>query len=551
MNVEKFININWYLERKPYRNHSSYDIFYLRICRDLFTIIDRILSDYGHVIDLNKEDARELAYIFTGYFEDQVNKIGFWNALISLHKAHFGKRLPFFDKKFLEEQEEQYEDILPEDIQYLAYISYLNLITVKDVKPIVLFNSPFLVQVKDAVFDYLEGIEEVLTTDFYEDYLVPEADYIEFKRQLDWFTFNSYLTSTEFERRIAEQMQELIDAKTDQSHLQPLFYTERDRLMCEVPSSFTAFFPADILAAAMRCTDKKKEEIRNLKWRPHGIFHVQGETPIHYRFLHTSTGEEFDVLKNSFNLPLNKALQEYWITTLVGWNNDFYISGFCRQSPYQGEKIYEVNLKRQQSFQKHFKAYRKEVFENALKFREEAERFFGNDFVVFETGYQLQEKLYEFNKWYFNLLANKSNSAAESKPVKFDLPRELLNAKGVALFIPPQDGFQFITKHQQLLHVLETPEADKLTKQEVGEIMNLLSDDSVGIDYWFYIKKHFPVHNLSLFMKCPLENDEDFEALLRIYVPEDFSPLKLPRFSTFSSERVSAEKAREIFKRKE
>ena len=52
-------------------------------------------------------------------------------------------------------------------------------------------------------------------------------------------------------------------------------------------------------------------------------------------------------------------------------------------------------------------------------------------------------------------------------------------------------------------------------------------------------------------MKCPAETDEDFEALLRIYRSKDFSPLKLPRFTTFTSERISHETARQIFSRKE
>ena len=73
--------------------------------------------------------------------------------------------------------------------------------------------------------------------------------------------------------------------------------------MCEAPSSFTGFFPADILAGAMLCDERKKEETRKIKWRPYGIFHAQKETATHYRFLHTATGEEFDVLKSSLHMP--------------------------------------------------------------------------------------------------------------------------------------------------------------------------------------------------------------------------------------------------------
>jgi hypothetical protein len=546
MNLEKFININWYLERKPYKNHSSYDIFYLRICRDLFRIIDRTVTEHDRTIDLSKEDCRELAYTFTGYFEDQVNNIGFWNGLIALHRRHFGKRLPFFDRITLEQQEELYEDILPEDIQYLAYITCLNLIADNDEKPIIYFNTGFFVALRDAVFDYLEAIDEVVTTDFYATYLMPADDYIDFKLQLDWFTFTSYLTMTEYQRKMGEHLFDLIEQGKDKADLPPFLYAERDRLMSEVPSSFTAFFPADILAEAMRCNDTRKEDIRNLKWRAHGIFHVQQETPTHYLFMHTATGEQFNVLKSCFTAPINRDQQEYWITTIVGWNNDYYISGLCGPSRYKGEEeIYHANVKMQQKFQRHFAAYRNSILKPALNLRDGAVKFFGSDLVVFDTGYQLQEKLKEYHQWHFKLHADKS---VQPKPIKVDLPADVLNAKGVALFIPPQDGFQFILKYPQLINVLQATATDQLTAEAVETTLRMLGDRTVGRDFWFYIKKHYSVRNLSLLMKCPLDDDEDFEALLRIYMPEEFSPLKLLRFTAYSSERMSAEKAGEILK---
>jgi hypothetical protein len=531
MKLEKFININWFMERKPYANHTSYDSFYLKICRDLYTIVHNIVTENDKDINLDEEDFREMAYLFTGYFEDQVNNIGFWNALIALHKKQFGKRLPFFDKKIVEQQEEEFNDILPEDIHYLAYITLLNLLTDQEEKPVILFNSDLLIQLKEDIFAYLVEIEEVFTTDFYEKFLVPEQDYIEFKKQLDWFTYNSYLTSIEFTKRIDDHLEKLLDSNTDPSLLSLYLYSERDRLMSEIPSSFTAFFPADILAMAMRCDEKKKEEIRNLKWRAHGIFHIQQETETHVHFLHTSTGEEFDVLKASFNMPIKKAHQDHWITTIVRWDNDYYISGLCAPSPYKGEELHRTNLKMQYTFQKHFSGYRNSILELAREYRETAVTYFGNEFVIFDSGFLLQKKMNEFHAWHHSTVADLSNFSQKPEPVKLNLPEELLRTEGVALFIP-LDGFQFILNHKQLMHLLEAPRIEKLTREAVEDTMGMLTDDSIGIDYWFYIKKHFPITNLSLLLKCPLDSDEDFEALLRICLPEDFSPLKLPRFTT-------------------
>jgi len=322
-------------------------------------------------------------------------------------------------------------------------------------------------------------------------------------------------------------------------------------MLFEIPSSLTAFFPVDILAGAMRCGDRKKEEIMNLKWRPHGIFHVQKETDTHYRFLHTSTGEEFDVLKSSFNQPFDSSKEEYWISTIAQWNSEYYISGMSLPSPYKEEEIYHRNLEMQHSFQKHFQEYRKHIEETALNFRNEAELFFGNDLVVFDTGQQLQKKLNEFSQWYFDKIADKTKLTEDKEPIVFTLPEKFLALFGIALFIPPADGLQFITIHRQLLHILQTKETKNLSFQQVDEVVHMFLDGSVGAEYWFYLKKKFSIPNLSLFMKCPADADEDFEALLRIYLPDDFSPLKLPRFTTFSSERINPETVRDIFSKKE
>lgn len=547
MKLEKFINISWYMKRKPYAIHSAADVFYLNICRKLFSIINELADEYDDVLEIDEEDCRELAYVFTAYFEDQVNDIGFWKSLTALHKKQFGKRLPFFDAAILNQHEEEYDDIMPVDIHYLAFIQYLCLIGDDEERALVFFNKPFFTDLTERVFDYLNETEEIVTNDFYEKYLIPEENYIDFKKQLDWFCFYGYLTGLEFTTRLENIEWKLEGEDTDEDLMDPVMYSERDRLLFEVPSSFTAFFPVDILAGAIRCNDEKKQEIIDLKFRPHGIFHIQDETATHYRMLHTATNEEFNVLISGFNNPINTAEEEYWITTVARWNGDHYISGLCLPSPYKGEEIYHRNLEMQHSFQKHFAPYRKEIEELALNYRNKAAEFFGSELILFKTSSELQKRLNEFNQWYFDTVADKTKLAENAKPVYFQLPEELSGHKDIGLFIPPKDGLQFLMKHKQLLKLLQARHPEKVTIEEMQKVLPMLFDDNVGADYWFYLKKNFPIPNLSLFLKCTVDTNEDFEALLRIYRAPDFSPLLLPRFTTFTSERIAAETVTQIF----
>lgn len=548
MKTEKFVNINWYLERKPYHTYTDYDLFYLKICRDLFALIEKLTSRHQDQVDLQAEDCRELAYTFTAYFEDQVNGIGFWQSLTTLHRQHFGKRLPFFDAGELTRNEEEYEDILPADLHYLAFIHYINLHTAEDQKTLVYFHKSFFIELAEQVFDYLDRIEEVPTTEEYEQLLVPPEDYIAFKQLADWFTFESYLTGYEFSSRHIEYLLLLTEKQTDSSLVPPLMYEERDRLMFNVPSSLTAFFPADLLAGALRCSDEKKEEVRNLKWRLHGVFQVKKETPTHYHFLHTSTGEQYDVLKSSLNQPIDSGKEKFWVTTLAAWNGDYYISGMCL--PFHGLDLEEYNFKNQHSCQVHSKAYRDQLHQTALNYRTHAAQFFGNDLVVFDTGRELQKQLDAFSRWYFDTATIKSRLPTDAKPQMIPLPPDVLAEKDITLYLPPADGLQFIFDHKKLLHVLQTPDTGKITRDEIEEVVPLLLDENVDADYWFYLKQHFPLPNLSLFLKCPAESDEDFTACLRIYKPDEFSPRKLPGFTVVDSGQSKPGIIKQLFSKK-
>jgi hypothetical protein len=265
----------------------------------------------------------------------------------------------------------------------------------------------------------------------------------------------------------------------DAEFLPLLMHGEDDRLKFEVPSNYTAFFPLDIFAGALRCSPEKKQQVVNLKFRPHGIFHVQQEFPDSYIFLHTATGEECRVMKSSFNkLPDTKS-EEYFITTLAYWDGAHHISGLCLPSPYKGEEIYRRNIQEQHSFQKHYEPYRRELLNNAAEYRTRAVEYFGKELVELETGFDLQQKLDNFLRWY-----NEQKTQHKSREdLKFDLPEEFNKAKGIALFIPPADGFSFIVVHGMLMQVLQTPSPGDVSMPQLQEALSALLDDSVDAAY--------------------------------------------------------------------
>ncbi len=535
------------MQRKPYDIHSVADVFYLKICRKLFAIIDDLSIEHENNIELGEENCRDLAYVITAYFEDVVNEIGFWQSVVDLNKKYFKKRLPFFDAPELEEEEQSSDDIVSADIHYLLYINYAAMVNGDEEKEFVFFESAFFRKATESIYNYLADIEEVHTTPFYEKYLVPDEDFIDFKNKLMWFALEGYITGVEFILRMEDFSLELHEQDTDKDMFPAVMYAETDRLIFEQPSVITAYTALEIFTGALRCTEAKKEEIRSLKLRPYGIFHIQNESAAHITFLHTATGEEFKVLKSSFANPPVSDENEYWLTTLAKWDNDHYVSGLCFASPYKGEEIYNFNLQTQQSIQKHFPPYREQIIKTATDFRNKASSYFGKELVEFSSGKELQNNLVSFNEWYFKNVTDSSKLTNNKKPGKMPAVKELMDAGEVALFIPPADGFEIIYVHKILLETLQMCAPEKASWREIKNVTDAMLTNGISKEYWLYIKKQFDLPNLSLFLQCDVEDDRDFEALLRIYKPNDFSASKLPRFKTFTSEKVSTEKAKEIF----
>lgn len=536
------------MEHKPYETASAYDVYFLGLCRELYGIIQTHANRHRTSVDLDEEDCRDLAYVITDYFQDVTGNIGFWDAMVQLNQQHFHKRVPLFSKDVIAEDQAISTDIHYVDIYYLLFINYMALMNAYgDGQTLIFFETKFFHELTNALLDRLDEIEEVPTTDFYTRYLVPDEDYIHFKTKLDWFTFHGYLTRIQFEDLSLEALDNFVSQEVESEFLPLLMHGEEDRLKFEVPSYYTAFFPLDIFAGALKCSSEKKQEIINLKFRPHGIFHVQQEFADSYIFLHTATSEEYRVMKSSFNrLPDTKS-SEYFITTLAYWNGTYHISGLCLPSPYEGEEIYRRNIQEQHSFQRHYEPYRRELLNNATEYRNRAVEYFGKELIEFETGFDLQQKLNDFLIFYNESRLGQKSQNKSQIPAKIELPAALKKAGGIALFIPPANGISFITVHRVLMDILQTSTPEDVSMDRLQEALAALLDDSVDAAYWFYLRKHFDLPNLNSFAHCNVDSNEDFNAFLRIYKPQDFSPLKLPRFTTFTSERMAPEEAAKLF----
>ena len=329
-----------------------------------------------------------------------------------------------------------------------------------------------------------------------------------------------------------------------------LVYLYVDQLLYEVPSSYTAFFPVDLFAGAIHCNEKKRHQIRELKQRAHGVYHVLRDNEEYYRFSHDLTGEEFDVWKDSISNRFEYKVDHSFTTTVIAWEEAHAISGLCVQNPVLVESIQKSRREDHRLFLKHSKKYRQYYESIASNDMQEATTFFGSQLVVFDTGYDMRDKLNAFNQWSAAKKPDHSRPDGKARPAPIAaISKRILESVGVALFIPASGVPRIVADHKKIIRALQTNDTNEAI-ESLSLIASLFTDHLVSTEYVFYLKDHFPLNNLSYLMDCSLETREDIEALLRIQKPKSFSSLNLPELNIVSSDHIQEQVGLGVFNEK-
>lgn len=516
-----YVRKEWFLTRRPYHKLTPYDQFYLKICRDLYRIIRRAIGNHEY----SNSDSRELAFRITAYFEDVVNGIGLWQAVVDHFKDVYGKRIPFFSSEQLAEWEEEYDDINPADIHFLIYqyfavlhreqyrVSYVDVLCID--------------MLRDEIVDYLDAIEEVRLTDFYTTFLRVPDDFFELKDVLSWLVYDSYLFGHEFSARLANVEEELLE-DADPSMLERinmLRYAEKDRLMFTVPSALGALHPLDVWAGMLTDRPGDRALLLGLKEQVYGVFEIEGETDTHYQFRHTYTCERYQVAKHSFG-GVYEA--KYAQTKLVNFRGEYLITGLIFD-PFDSTKSVDIrayNERYQYQFLRHHGGFRTQLAESLKLQYDSAIEFFGTPWNVFPSKKAFAERMDLFLKWQYQR-AKKKNPRLNEEPGTFPMTTD--EEESSVLYFVSEDWTA------EVIYSPEEVDACVARFNTVYEYFysDLLTRGFATTRLLRYLFKHRRIDQKR--QKGAdfgwLGDALDFEALLHIYFPEEFSTYLPPRMT--------------------
>lgn|GEM_PF-2839158 len=543
--IQNTITFDWYIRSRPNKSDDTYNRFYFKICQDLHDVIKQV--DQQYKVGLQNVHWKELAFTFSGYFEDVVNKIGYWKAVVQSHYEMYGQRIPFFSRERLDQWEKQYKDIHPADIHYQLLVYFVHL-----QKHTIGFHLPepaFFSSLRDVVINYLDAIEEIQTTHFYEEYLQRDQEYWDFFKKARIFCFKGYLTGYMEERLCKIDMQNyLIDnfvalkgKFSGMSYEQALhsfevpesLYAELDRRILSDNSMLSGLFPFDIFIDAIRTSAEEKAELKRLKdTNISGIFELRdvGECLL---FKHGGTNETYEVSKESMAEDIVVPQSRYVRTRLNLWKGEYLVIDYIKAEEQVNEYTLPVAIAAEETeFFRHDPTYRAKYLN------------------LFSVSYHCAVEHFEDHLIRFDNKKTLLPVLNEYLVKEHQLHKRLGLTRTEKPFVFRDDDFQDDFEDIGLLLTVDRP----MTFTEgTGKIIAFFDKERSFYDYVkkrIFLTSPYPV---SLYMSLwqryieekPVDSEvairgkADLEAVLRIYNPYKFNKLPLPDLSLSEIEHAN------------
>lgn len=200
------IYIKDWLAIHPYEKQRGSDLYYMKLAKKLLAIYEKEKA-------FEPETCEELALLTAAYFEDVISGFGLWRAFTTLHKAHFGKLLPFYP---IDEREYLEDEVNEADVRCLIWM-VVQRNEIMERPRVINPENPGLTGLATRIYALLDAeFEQAPINNFLEEYfptMAQETDFVAFREQVLNLFFKSYLLTPfnreQFEMELDDFQEEL------------------------------------------------------------------------------------------------------------------------------------------------------------------------------------------------------------------------------------------------------------------------------------------------------------------------------------------------------
>ena len=487
-----------WLKLKPYSNPNlQYDNFYLNLCNEVYEIL-KGEEDFFEDKEMEREQIKQLACVIISYYEDFISEIGIWNAFTEHNKNTIGEYLPFYPTDDYDNEYINWQDI--------AYLIWHYVTKWYDERIHSADYRPFVESGKE-IFELLEEyIDESPASSHYEKLLTikPNSDFFDFKTTLNWFSTEAYTMGIEFGNNINNQLENLSIKEKLTSNFGVMIYQFKEDFLYRKRSSFGALNGCEWLAMVCRCSEDKKQEIRELSERHYKHFVYEGlDSKDFLKFRHYVTEREYLVFKDSFQKSVSKIKQgNICEMYLVKWDKKWWLSGALMAYPEDSSNrnLKEVKIKQ---IENQWILDEKELAVNrqtAINLEKAFIQLYGSRLKLCSSVEELQSVLTDIsrqnakNKGTLNEFIDKENerSISVEKTITASLKKEFGNNTDLGIFFLKEQGTQMMVGPKETIDALK---AKNLSVEESVELFISLSN-GYAPQVAQYFLENYPTQNV-------------------------------------------------------
>jgi hypothetical protein len=528
-----------WLKLKPYPNANfKYDNFYLNLCNEVYELL-KGEEDFFDDKEMEREQIKQLACVIVSYYEDFISEIGIWSAFTEHNKTTIGEYLPFY---LLEDYDKEY--INWQDIAYLIW-HYSIKWHDETVHPA---DYHVFVDLGTEIFELFEEyIDESPATELYDKLFTIEtnSDYFDFKSTLNWFSTEGYTMGIEFGNSIKDQLESISFKHKLNPNFEPLLYQAKEEFLCRKRSSFGALNAPEWMAMVCRCSEDKKQEIRELSKRHYKHFVHEGvESKDFIKFRHYVTEREYLVYKGSFQANVDKIKEgNICEMYLIKWDKKWWLSGTI-MSYTENSAVRELKEVKMQQIDNQWILDEKALAfnkESAVDMEKAFVQLYGSRLKLCSSVEDMQSILMDVSEQnaknkgtHKEFTANKAkrNSSYENQMVA-SLKKEFGKNTDLGVFFLKAQGTQMMVGPKETTDALQ---AKTLSKEDSTELFISLSN-GYAPQVAQYFLDNYPTENVKVPGLSKIDALKNMPYFWRFNSPEEYDEV-YPLYTTLSDEQI-------------
>ncbi len=527
--MKKSIYIKDWLTLKPYASVGQTDLYYLKICNEVYKNLDNhiklLLYNY-----IEEKDIKMLCCFLVSYFEDIISETNLWFSFKLKHKELYNKTLPLF----VTEDDYFDDEINHEDIALLGWY-FINSIQqdsfISPYNDFIQDIASYTMQVLEKEYEYAPENKKLKAI-----YILnpKKASFYEVREFIQTVFFGSYLFYPDITFQEQLEAKEIIEEnKNEDTQLIESYLRElHETFTFNKRSSLLALKGQEWAGLILGKSHPLYQSTIELSEKVTGFFLYKKQNKTSVFLEHIASGIPFEMCKESFDYYNELNNDDILFIGLIKWDNQWWFSGTYVKQEFDADLVLDQKNSPEARAKVNFLENNKTI-KTVLKNKEKVFLEYNNgNLVAFMEVKKINSFLESFITFYNSSFGlSKQDRDAAKKRAKQDgyfgmednrvniLDSQEDENEEAIVFYNPNSGIEI---YFDIINAFPDKNNPFFTEIFRDDIIRLLVSPDYPIELVHYFLKHFK-NKISLLNELPFKDYlENIDFLLRFWKKENY-----------------------------